>query len=38
MPNDVNKYPEDNFENMKKFSELHSFTFPYLIDYNQEYC
>lgn len=35
MPNDVNKYPEDNFENMKKFSELNSFTFPYLIDSDQ---
>lgn len=35
MPNDVNKYPEDNFENMQKFSELNSFTFPYLIDSDQ---
>ena len=35
MPNDVNKYPEDSFENMKKFSELNSFNFPYLIDSDQ---
>ena len=36
MPNDTKKYPEDNFENMKKFSQLNNFTFPYLLDYNQE--
>jgi len=35
MPNDTNKYPEDNFENMKKFAEMNSFSFPYLIDSDQ---
>ncbi len=35
MSNDVKKYPEDNFENMKIFSKKHSFTFPYLFDYKQ---
>lgn len=36
MPNDVNKYPEDSFENMINFAEKNKFTFPYLIDSNQE--
>lgn len=36
MPNDYEKYPEDNPENMIKFSEKHNFSFPYLIDKNQE--
>ena len=36
MSNDVKKYPEDSFENMKKFSEIHGFTFPYLYDKTQE--
>ena len=36
MPNDVNKYPEDNFENMKKFAKLNFITFPYLIDADQK--
>lgn len=36
MPNDYEKYPEDNPENMIKFSEKHNFCFPYLIDKNQE--
>ena len=35
MPNDFLKYPEDNFENMKRFALLNNFTFPYLIDENQ---
>jgi len=35
MPNDVEKYPEDNFENMKKFSKENKFNFPYLFDENQ---
>ena len=35
MPNDVNKYPEDNFENMKKFADSNSFSFKYLIDTDQ---
>ena len=24
MPNDIDKYPEDNFENMRNFSDLHN--------------
>lgn len=35
MPNDTEKYPEDNFENMQKFSLKHGFTFPYLLDEDQ---
>ncbi|MCC6598730.1 MAG: thioredoxin family protein [Alphaproteobacteria bacterium] len=36
MPNDTRAYPDDSFENMKKFSETHGFSFPYLIDETQE--
>lgn len=36
MPNDVNEYPEDSFENMINFAKENKFTFPYLIDNNQE--
>tara|TARA_B100001123_G_C15299720_1_gene1020582 strand:- start:1962 stop:2507 length:546 start_codon:yes stop_codon:yes gene_type:complete len=36
MSNDVNNYPEDSFENMKKFSKDNNFTFPYLYDETQE--
>ena len=36
MSNDVENYPEDSFENMKKFSETNNFTFPYLYDETQE--
>ena len=36
MSNDVENYPEDSFENMKKFSEKHNFEFPYLYDSTQE--
>ena len=36
MSNDVINYPEDSFENMKKFSEENNFTFPYLYDETQE--
>ena len=35
MPNDYEKYPEDSPENMIKFSKLHKFSFPYLIDKKQ---
>ena len=35
MPNDTTNYPEDNFKNMKKFSNIHNFNFPYLLDENQ---
>ena len=36
MSNDVDNYPEDSFENMKKFSKLHNFKFPYLYDNYQK--
>ena len=36
MSNDTKNYPEDSFENMKKFSDRHNFSFPYLIDETQE--
>lgn len=34
--NDSATYPEDSFDNMKRFAEAHGFTFPYLHDANQE--
>ncbi|WP_172293823.1 thioredoxin family protein [Pseudoruegeria sp. HB172150] len=33
--NDVNDYPADSFENMKKVAEANSFPFPYLYDESQ---
>lgn len=36
MPNDTQNYPADSFDNMKTFAEEHGFTFPYVIDENQE--
>ena len=36
MSNDVNNYPEDSFENMKKFSKINNFKFSYLYDETQE--
>ena len=36
MPNDIVNYPEDDFENMKKFSMKFDFDFPYLLDQTQE--
>lgn len=36
MPNDTAAYPEDSFENMKKFAATHGFSFPYLIDETQD--
>ncbi|MEC6997432.1 MAG: thioredoxin family protein [Pseudomonadota bacterium] len=35
MPNDAESYPEDSFENMKKFSKLNKFKFHYLYDEEQ---
>ncbi len=35
-PNDVSKYPDDSFDNMKKRAKEKGFTFPYLIDESQE--
>ena len=36
MSNDTEAYPEDSFDNMKRFAERHRFNFPYLIDPTQE--
>ena len=36
MSNDVEDYPEDSFENMKLFSKINNFQFPYLYDENQD--
>ena len=33
--NDADAYPEDSFENMKRFAERHRFGFPYLYDEDQ---
>ena len=35
MSNDYKSYPEDNYENMKKFAEGNNFNFPYVIDETQ---
>jgi len=34
--NDVAHYPEDSFDNMKRFAEAHKFSFPYLFDESQQ--
>lgn len=36
MSNDYDSYPEDNFENMKIFSQKFKFKFPYVIDIEQK--
>ena len=36
MANDTEAYPEDSFDNMKRFAAQHRFNFPYLIDRTQE--
>ena len=36
MSNDVENYPEDSFENMKKVAAKFNFSFPYLLDESQE--
>lgn len=33
--NDVDAYPADSFDNMRKLAEAHSFPFPYLYDADQ---
>ncbi len=33
--NDAEAYPDDSFENMKRFADEHGFTFPYLHDETQ---
>jgi peroxiredoxin len=35
MSNDQEAYPDDSFQNMKKFSNENNFTFPYLLDSTQ---
>ncbi|MGB2931955.1 MAG: thioredoxin family protein [Methyloceanibacter sp.] len=34
--NDADHYPEDSFDNMKRFAKEHRFPFPYLYDESQE--
>jgi len=34
--NDAAHYPDDSFDNMKRFAAAHHFTFPYLYDESQE--
>jgi hypothetical protein len=34
--NDAVHYPEDSFDNMKRFAKEHRFTFPYLFDESQD--
>jgi peroxiredoxin len=34
--NDAAHYPEDSFDNMKRFAAAHHFTFPYLYDESQD--
>ncbi|MCP4383821.1 MAG: thioredoxin family protein [Hyphomicrobiales bacterium] len=34
--NDAENYPADSFDNMKRFAEAHSFSFPYLHDEGQD--
>ena len=34
--NDATTYPDDSFDNMKRFAEAHHFTFPYLHDESQD--
>ena len=34
--NDADHYPEDSFDNMKRFAQAHGFIFPYLYDKTQD--
>ena len=36
MSNDVIKYPDDSFDNMKIFADKYKFNFPYLYDESQD--
>lgn len=36
MSNDTERYPDDGFDNMKRFAERHALPFPYLIDESQQ--
>jgi peroxiredoxin len=35
MPNDTAAYPDDSFDNMRRFAAAHDFPFPYAIDETQ---
>ncbi len=36
MPNDVENYSDDSYENMQRFAQIHKFSFPYLYDDTQK--
>jgi peroxiredoxin len=36
MSNDTSAYPDDSFDNMKRFAQEHGFPFPYVIDESQD--
>lgn len=36
MSNDTENYPDDSFDNMKRFAKQHGFIFPYVIDETQK--
>ncbi len=36
MSNDIEAFPADGFENMKRFAEAHAIHFPYVIDRSQD--
>ena len=36
MSNDIEAFPADSFDNMKRFAEAHAIHFPYVIDRSQE--
>jgi peroxiredoxin len=36
MSNDTVNYPDDSFDNMKRFAKQHGFVFPYVIDETQD--
>ena len=36
MPNEVENYPDDSYENMQRFAQLHKFPFPYIYDETQK--
>ena len=36
MSNDTASYPDDSFDNMKRFAKQHGFIFPYVIDETQD--
>ena len=36
MANDTARYPDDSFDNMKRFAAEHDFPFPYVIDESQD--